>query len=111
MGPNSRQILEIWRKTSNFKKTPNGPRSRGGHLTRVSTVILSDKDLRAELSAGRIIIEPFDDTCVQPSSIDVKVAPYFRVFRNHSAAVLDVKQDLTGLTELVERALLAVWDC
>jgi dCTP deaminase len=39
---------------------------------------------------------------VQPSSIDVKVSNLFRVFRNHTAAVLDVKQDLTGLTELVE---------
>lgn len=65
-------------------------------------MILSDKDLRAELNAGRIIIEPFDEACIQPSSIDVKVAPLFRVFRNHSAAVLDVKQDLTDLTELVE---------
>jgi dCTP deaminase len=65
-------------------------------------VILSDRDLRTEISAGRIIIEPFDESCVQPSSIDVKVSNLFRVFRNHTAAVLDVKQDLTGLTELVE---------
>lgn len=71
-------------------------------LGRVSSVILSDRDLRADLAAGRIIIEPFDETCVQPSSIDVKVSNLFRVFRNHTAAVLDVKQDLTGLTELVE---------
>ena len=65
-------------------------------------MILSDRDLRADLAAGRIIIEPFDESCVQPSSIDVKVSNLFRVFRNHTAAVLDVKQDLTGLTELVE---------
>jgi len=65
-------------------------------------VILSDRDLRAELSAGRIIIEPFDDKCVQPSSIDVKVSNLFRVFRNHTAGVIDVKKDLTDLTELVE---------
>jgi len=60
--------------------------------------------MRTEISAGRIIIEPFDESCVQPSSIDVKVSNLFRVFRNHTAAVLDVKQDLTGLTELVEVA-------
>ncbi len=65
-------------------------------------MILSDRDLRADLAAGRIIIEPFDETCVQPSSRDGKVSNLFRVFRNHTAAVLDVKQDLTGLTELVE---------
>jgi dCTP deaminase len=65
-------------------------------------VILSDRDLRAEIDGGRIIIEPYDATCVQPSSIDVKVSNLFRVFRNHSAAVLDVKKDLSDLTELVE---------
>jgi dCTP deaminase len=41
---------------------------------------------------------------VQPSSIDVKVSNLFRVFRNHTAAVLDVKKDLNDLTELVEVA-------
>ena len=65
-------------------------------------MILSDKDLRAEIDAGHIVIEPFDAACVQPSSIDVKLSNLFRVFRNHTAAVLDVKKDLTGLTELVE---------
>ena len=65
-------------------------------------MILSDRDLRTDIAAGRIIIEPVDESCVQPSSIDVKVSNLFRVFRNHTAAVLDVKQDLTGLTELVE---------
>ena len=65
-------------------------------------VILSDRDLLAEIKNGSIIIEPFDPACVQPSSIDVKLSNLFRVFRNHSAAVLDVKQDLTGLMDLVE---------
>ena len=65
-------------------------------------VILSDRDLLAEINKGSIIIEPFDSACVQPSSIDVKVSNLFRVFRNHTAAVLDVKKDLTGLMELVE---------
>ena len=65
-------------------------------------VILSDRDLLAEINKGSIIIEPFDPACVQPSSIDVKVSNLFRVFRNHSAAVLDVKKDLTDLMELVE---------
>ena len=65
-------------------------------------MILSDRDLRVEIDAGRIVIEPFDAACVQPSSIDVKLSNLFRVFRNHTAAVLDVKKDLTGLTELVD---------
>jgi dCTP deaminase len=65
-------------------------------------VILSDTTLREQLAAGRIIIEPFDDGCVQPSSIDVKIGGLFRVFRNHTARVIDVKEDMSTLTELVE---------
>jgi dCTP deaminase len=65
-------------------------------------VILSDRDIKSQLAAGRIIIDPLDEACIQPSSIDVKVSNLFRVFRNHTAAVIDVKQDLTDLTELVE---------
>jgi len=65
-------------------------------------VILSDRTLREQIAAGRIIIEPFDDGCVQPSSIDVKISNLFRVFRNHTARVIDVKDDMTELTELVD---------
>jgi len=65
-------------------------------------VILSDRSIREAIKSGRIIVEPFDEACLQPSSIDVKVSNLFRVFRNHSAAVIDVKKDLTDLTELVE---------
>jgi dCTP deaminase len=54
------------------------------------------------MDAGRIIVDPFDEACLQPSSIDVKVSNLFRVFRNHSTAIIDVKKDLTELTELVE---------
>ena len=65
-------------------------------------MILSDQSIKEALQAKRIVIDPLDMTCIQPSSIDVKVASLFRVFRNHTAAVIDVKQDLTELTELLE---------
>jgi dCTP deaminase len=65
-------------------------------------VILSDTTLREQLAAGRIVIEPFDEGCVQPSSIDVKISGLFRVFRNHTARVIDVKEDMSTLTEMVE---------
>ena len=64
-------------------------------------MILSDRSLREAIAAKRIIIEPLDDTCVQPSSIDVKVGNLFRVFRNHTTGVIDVKLDLEELTELI----------
>ena len=65
-------------------------------------VILSDRSIRDQIAAGRIVIEPYDDALVQPSSIDVRISHLFRVFRNHTAGVIDVRRDMTGLTELVE---------
>jgi dCTP deaminase len=64
-------------------------------------VILSDRTLREQIAAGRIVIDPFDERCIQPSSIDVKIGNLFRVFRNHTSAVIDVKQRQEDLTELV----------
>ncbi len=64
-------------------------------------MILSDRSLREQLAAGRIVIEPFDERCIQPSSIDVKIGNLFRVFRNHTCGVIDVKERLEDLTELI----------
>ena len=65
-------------------------------------MILSDTTLREQIAAGRIVIEPLDESLIQPSSIDVRISNLFRVFRNHTAGVIDVKKDMTALTELVE---------
>lgn len=65
-------------------------------------VILSDRTLREQLAAGRIVIEPLDDSLIQPSSIDVRISNLFRVFRNHTRGIIDVKEDTTDLTELIE---------
>jgi dCTP deaminase len=67
-------------------------------------VILSDRSIREELDAGRILIDPFDATCLQPASVDLRCDRYFRVFRNHTTQVIDVKVDQRDLTELVEIA-------
>jgi len=72
-------------------------------------VILSDRSLREQIAAGRIIIEPFDDALVQPSSVDVRISNLFRVFRNHTAGVIDVKVDSRDMTELVEIPLDGVF--
>lgn len=65
-------------------------------------VILSDRTIREQLKAGRIIIEPLDEARIQPSSVDLTLDRYFRVFRNHTMRVIDVKEDQEELTELVE---------
>jgi dCTP deaminase len=65
-------------------------------------VILSDRTLREALQAGRIVIDPYEPANVQPSSIDLRLDRYFRVFRNHTTRVIDVREDQEDLTELVE---------
>ncbi len=67
-------------------------------------MILSDRSIREALASGRIAIDPTDDAMIQPSSVDVTIDRYFRVFRNHTLPVIDVKQNLEDLTELVEIA-------
>jgi dCTP deaminase len=65
-------------------------------------VILSDRSIREHLAAGRIVIDPLDESLIQPSSIDVRISNLFRVFRNHTAGVIDVKRDMANLTEPIE---------
>jgi dCTP deaminase len=65
-------------------------------------VILSDRTIREELAAGRIVIDPLDEGSVQPSSVDLRLDRLFRVFLNHTMPVIDVKRDLEDLTRLVE---------
>ena len=65
-------------------------------------VVLSDRTIKAELEAGRIVIDPYDPGLVQPSSIDVRVDRKFRVFHNARYPYIDVRTPMEGLTELVE---------
>src|SRR5918995_1444495 len=65
-------------------------------------MILSDRTIREALAAGRIVIDPLDDSCIQPSSVDLRLDRLFRVFLNHTMPVIDVKEDLEDLTRLVE---------
>ena len=65
-------------------------------------MILSDRTIREYLDAGAITIDPIDDTAVQPSSVDVRLDHRFLVFRNHTRGLIDVKEDLSDLTEPIE---------
>jgi len=65
-------------------------------------VVLSDKTIREQLEAGRIEIDPYDPALLQPSSVDVRVDRYFRVFRNSRYPYIDVKVEQEDLTEMVE---------
>ena len=67
-------------------------------------MLLSDRDIRRELTSGRVLLEPFDDAMVQPSSVDVRLDRFFRLFDNHKYPVIDPAQDQPDLTRLVEVA-------
>ena len=65
-------------------------------------MLLSDRDIRAEIQSGRVQVEPYDQTMIQPSSIDVRLDRYFRVFENHKYSVIDPSVEQSELTREVE---------
>ena len=65
-------------------------------------MLLSDRDIKAELDAGRVVLDPLDPAMLQPASIDVRLDRFFRLFDNHRYPVIDPSQDQPDLTRLVE---------
>jgi dCTP deaminase len=65
-------------------------------------VLLSDRDIQAEINAGRVIIDPYDKEMIQPSSIDVRLDRFFRVFENHRYPHIDPATEQLELTRMVE---------
>ena len=68
---------------------------------RVLSVLLSDRDIRAEIAAGRVGCEPFTESMIQPSSVDVRLDKFFRVFENHRYSVIDPSMEQPDLTREV----------
>ena len=64
-------------------------------------MLLSDRDIRAEITAGRVKVEPFTEAMVQPSSVDVRLDRFFRVFENHKYSVIDPSTEQPELTREV----------
>ena len=65
-------------------------------------MLLSDRDIAAEVDARRVVLAPWDPSMIQPSSVDVRLDKYFRLFDNHKYPVIDPAQDQPELTRLVE---------
>ena len=65
-------------------------------------MLLSDRDIRAELDSGRVGLDPLDPAMVQPASVDVRLDRFFRLFDNHRYAHIDPSQKQDELTRLVE---------
>ena len=64
-------------------------------------MLLSDRDIRAEIAAGRVGCEPFTESMIQPSSVDVRLDKIFRVFENHKYSVIDPSIEQPELTREV----------
>ena len=65
-------------------------------------MVLSDRTIERLIDEGRIEINPYDASLLQPSSVDVRVDRYFRVFHNARYPFIDVREPQEDLTELVE---------
>ena len=64
-------------------------------------MLLSDRDIASEISAGRVVVEPFESKMIQPSSVDVRLDRFFRVFENHRYEVIDPSVEQPDLTREV----------
>ena len=65
-------------------------------------MVLSDHTIKEELANGRIVIEPLGEGCIQPASVDVHLDDQLLVFRNSRRAYIDVREEQSDLTEMVE---------
>ena len=65
-------------------------------------MLLSDRDILAEVEAGGVALDPWDEAMVQPSSVDVRLDRFFRVFENHRYPSIDPSIERAELTRLIE---------
>ena len=65
-------------------------------------MLMSDRDIRASIEAGQIGLEPLEMSLLQPSSFDVRLDRFFRLFDNHKYAFIDPAEDQSDLTQLIE---------
>lgn len=65
-------------------------------------MLLSDRDIRAQIEAGKIGLDPLDMGLIQPSSMDVRLDRFFRLFDNHKYPFIDPREQQDELTRLVE---------
>ncbi len=75
---------------------------RAGAFGRFLRMLLSDRDIRVEIDKGRVVLDPYDADLVQPSSVDVRMDRFFRVFENHRYPHIDPAEEQPDLTRLVE---------
>ena len=91
---------DIGMRAGDLRASPPRPADGPRRLRR--PLVLSDRTIRSEIDSGRIVIDPFDASLIQPSSIDVRVDRRYRVFHNQRHPYIDVRKPMEDLTELVD---------
>ena len=81
---------------------PSGMTRRSARVSLGGAVILSDRSMREQLDRGRIRVEPLGEDAIQPSSIDLRLGDKIRVFRNNHIPHIDLRQDTSDLTEVIQ---------
>ncbi|MBI2140993.1 dCTP deaminase [Candidatus Woesearchaeota archaeon] len=64
-------------------------------------MLLSDRSIKEAIREGKIVIKPYFEDCVQPSSIDIHLDSNFLLFNKAQHAVIDVRQKQDGLMRMV----------
>ncbi|MDQ6816281.1 MAG: dCTP deaminase [Actinomycetota bacterium] len=70
-------------------------------LAPAASSVLSDATILALIDSGRIRIDPWDPALLQPASVDLRLGDSFRVFHNHRASAIDLRDPPSTLTEEV----------
>jgi len=65
-------------------------------------MLLSDRDIIAAVESGQLVVDPWDAELLQPSSVDVRLDRYFRVFNNTQYTHIDPGLQQDKLTSLIE---------
>lgn len=71
-------------------------------LAYTKSMLLSDHSIREYVHSGQIALNPWDPEMIQPSSVDIHLDRYFRLFNNHRYDVIDPAAEQDSLTSLVE---------
>src|SRR5690242_8576256 len=90
-------------RSRSARRSSMAGRVRGRHSRAMirAMSVLSDRDIRAAIEAGEIVIRPYDPQDLQPSSVDLHLDRRFRVFRNNRYPYIDVRNPQPDLTELL----------
>ncbi|CAA9577241.1 MAG: Deoxycytidine triphosphate deaminase (dUMP-forming) [uncultured Thermomicrobiales bacterium] len=62
-------------------------------------MILSDGTIRRLLADSRLVIDPLEDSQIQPASVDIRLGSTFLAFRRHTSECIDPREMNDALME------------